>query len=193
MPGVWDTYYETTKALPASPLLVEAISRLGLAHDMALDLGCGAGRDTRYLIDQGFTVTAVDIEPSAEQYIHELPHQDRVAFVCSSFADFDFETYSLINARYSLPFCHPGSFPSAIVRVFESLLPGGVFIGQLFGVNDQWKNTRSTMNFHTKGDVERLLGSMGVIKLAESEYDGTTADGTAKHWHVFDIIAKKIS
>jgi hypothetical protein len=30
-----------------------------------------------------------------------------------------------------------------------------------------------------------------IVLFDEKEFDGKTADGSPKHWHVFDIIARK--
>ena len=47
------------------------------------------------------------------------------------------------------------------------------------------------MSFHTKNEVENELKDLKIILLEEIEKDGHQADGTPKHWHIFNIIAKK--
>lgn len=55
----WDERYRLqTDIGPPTPLVVE-IAR-GLKPGRALDLACGAGRNARWLAEQGWTVTAVD-------------------------------------------------------------------------------------------------------------------------------------
>jgi hypothetical protein len=39
--------------------------------------------------------------------------------------------------------------------------------------------------------VERLLAPFAVEHFGEDEHEGTTANGTPKHWHLFHIIARK--
>ena len=58
----WETFYSLTKDSPPWPSLVRVVSLLP-QKGRALDLGAGAGRDTRYLLEQGFQVTAVDRDP----------------------------------------------------------------------------------------------------------------------------------
>ena len=57
-------FYKRTKDKTPSFLLVQALNHCVRRND-ALDLGCGAGRDTRFLLQQGFRVTAVDRNPEA--------------------------------------------------------------------------------------------------------------------------------
>ena len=110
----------------------------------------------------------------------------------TSFEDFDFgdQRYDLAAALFALPFNPPETFDGVFRRIKQSLKSGGVFCGQFFGVNDTWSN-KETMTLHTKQQVEALFGDMVVIQLTEKEEDGTTANGTPKHWHVFHIITKK--
>src|SRR4051812_10504921 len=61
LPFSWDQFYDLTRSAPPWPLLQRAVRHLEHKGD-ALDLGAGAGRDTIYLLEQGFNVTAVDRE-----------------------------------------------------------------------------------------------------------------------------------
>jgi len=68
---------------------------------------------------------------------------------------------------------------------------GGLFTGQLFGPNDSWNLPESGMNFHERSDVERLLRGWTTLELTEEESPGKTRLGEDKHWHIFDIIARR--
>src|SRR5579863_6819789 len=98
----WDRFYGFTQTSPPWPLLMRAAA-LAPKHGRALDLGAGAGRDTRYLLEQGFDVTAVDAEPGAVVLLAALP-SERLHVVRSTFEDFAFATYDLISAQFALPF-----------------------------------------------------------------------------------------
>jgi hypothetical protein len=47
------------------------------------------------------------------------------------------------------------------------------------------------MTFHTRQEVDDLLSGMNVIKLIERDFEGPTAMGVQKHWHIFYIIAQR--
>lgn len=67
----------------------------------------------------------------------------------------------------------------------------GYFVGNLFGINDSWANIKEKMVFLSKEQVLDLLRPFEILKFEEFEKDGKTALGRIKHWHTFEIIAKK--
>jgi len=191
----WGQFYGFTKDSPPWSLLMRAAARAP-ESGRALDLGAGAGRDTRYLLEHGFQVTAVDAEPGSMALLAALP-QDHLQVVQSGFEDFDFApaTYDLISAQYSLPFMPTEHFSTVFGRLKAALVPGGVFAGQFFGVHDEWNNAERAhaMTFLTRAEAEDLVSDLEVIELTEEDADGHTADGSPKHWHIFHILARRPS
>ena len=185
----WEDFYKITKDRPPWPLLVQAVSLLSQKKD-ALDLGCGAGRDTRFLLEQGFTVTAVDNDPHAIALLADFP-QDRLRAVQASFEAFEFETYDLINAHFALPFTSEDRFHEVFARIKHALNADGIFVGQFFGVNDEWNTPGNQMTFLTREQAEAELKDLRILEFREEDVDSHVADGTPKHWHVFHIIAQK--
>jgi tellurite methyltransferase len=188
----WGRFYGFTKDSPPWQLLVRAAA-LAPRKGRALDLGAGAGRDTRYLLEQGFQVTAVDADPRAVALLSELStlHQTRLRVVQSSFEDFAFATYDLISAQFALPFLPSDRFADVFARLRAALVPGGVFAGQFFGVHDQWNTPDRSMTFLTRPEAAALLRDLETIELTEEDADGHVADGSPKHWHVFHILARR--
>lgn len=186
----WDHFYHLTKDKPPSTGLVKAVSLLGHAGN-ALDLGCGASRDTRYLLAQGFQVTAVDQEtvPLA------LLAQRQTASLClvqSTFEDFTFTHCDLVNAHFALPFIRKEQFSAVFARLKTSLKPRGIFIGEFFGIHDAWNVSGNHMTFLTREQVLDELKGLAIATFDEEAFDGRTAEGTAKYWHVYHIIARKL-
>jgi SAM-dependent methyltransferase len=188
----WAEFYKHTKGRPPWPRLVRAVAHVSRKDD-ALDLGCGAGRDTLYLLEQGFAVTAVDSDANSMEVLVTFPHQERLRAVQSSFVDFAFSSsgYDIINAHFALPFAGKANFDVVFERVKQALRPGGIFAGQIFGVHDEWNTPGQDLAFHTREQAEELLRRFELIEFNEEDVDSHTADGTPKHWHVFNIIARK--
>jgi tellurite methyltransferase len=165
----------------------------------ALDLGAGAGRDTRYLLAHGWHVTAVDSEPAAIAILSQL-RDEKLTVVQSSIQDFTFEPekHDLVSAQFSLPFVPRAMFAGVFARIKEALKPGGLFAGQFFGPRDEWNSKKSgarkiEITFLSRDEVDDLLRDMEVVELTEEDKMGNTADGAMKHWHLFHLIAKRSS
>lgn len=187
----WAEYYEITKNKPPTKLLVKALGYI-TNKNRAIDLGGGALKDTRYLLEQGFDVTVVDKADLMAKGAETI-QSDTLHFFISAFNDFNFpkNTYDIASAMYSLPFNHPESFEEVFAKIKDSLVKGGIFCGQCFGVRDDW-SANQKMTFHTKEQVEKLLSDMEIILFDEEEKDGKTANGMPKHWHIFNFIARKL-
>ncbi len=185
----WEEFYRITKNNPPWARLVRAVSLLGHTGE-ALDLGCGGGRDTRYLLASGFQVTAVDNEAASLAASADLPGE-RLHLVQSTFEDFTFTSYDLINAHFALPFIHKEQFSAVFTRLKTSLKPRGIFVGQFFGVHDSWNTPETRMTFFTHEQAQAQLAGLEIVEFEKEEHDGTTALGDAKHWHVYHIIARQ--
>jgi tellurite methyltransferase len=187
----WSEFFKATKDSLHWPLMEKAAGLLGRAGH-ALDLGAGAGRDTRYLLAQGWHVTAVDREPEAIALLAELP-QENLQPVLSSFEDLNYgrEEYDLVSAQFSLPFVPKAHFFTVFSRIKQALKPGGIFAGQFFGTHDEWNRPGNDMTFLTREEVDELLGDMKLIEITEEKRMGGVATGGEKRWHVFHVIAQK--
>lgn len=54
------------------------------------------------------------------------------------------------------------------------------------------ENTKEEMTFLTKEQVIELFKSFEIIDFIEVEKDDFTGLWKMKHWHIFNVIAKKI-
>ena len=68
----------------------------------------------------------------------------------------------------------------------------GYFVGNFFGVYDSWNKTKIQMKFMTKEEVINLFKNYEIIVFKEIEKDAKTGLGKMKHWHIYNVIAKKI-
>lgn len=71
-------------------------------------------------------------------------------------------------------------------------LKDGYFVGNFFGLNDSWVKIKEQMVFLSKEQVLDLFkDSFEILEINEIEKDGKTGLGKMKHWHIFNVIAKK--
>lgn len=187
----WAGYYKDKKNAPPAKLLLQALPSVN-NKKTALDIGAGSLIDSKYLLEQGFEVTAFDNSPPFADLAAAITNPKFQYQVCD-FNDFEYQPnhYDLASAMYSLPFCNPAYFNEVFSKIKNSLTKDGIFCGQFFGINDEW-NGHKNLIFHTKNQVLELLSDLEIVYLDEFEKDRNLANGTPKHWHAFDIIARKI-
>ncbi len=189
-------YFEKTRSTGASKTLVEALA-LVPSRAEALDLGSGSGRDSLFLLEQGFKhVVALDSESAAARVLEFVPEdkKSKIEFVQQRFDEFEFgqERFDVINAQYSLAFNPRDTLVDVFERLKASLKSGGVFVGNLFGDHDEWNTPNDTRTYLSRKEVETLLEGLEVVSLTEiDDPHGTTAAGGQKHWHKFDVVAQK--
>lgn len=201
-------YARATVARGPRELLVTALERFVAGHDdaditsrarTALDLGCGLGQETALLLERGWRVTACDA--SAQMLESTLSRAGaaesagRLTLIHAPFDRimFDADSFDLIHAGFSLPFCPARHFPRLWQSLVRALRPGGVFVGQFFGPDDQFVRTSppGDMSVHAADDLGPLLGGFDLLHHDEVNRPGETAAGSPKHWHVHHVIARK--
>ncbi len=189
-------YYDAAGDEPCVTLL-RALELFGSERGLAVDLGCGTGRDAAELLRRGWSVVAVDGEEEAVARLRtRLGENDRLTTEVTRFEGFLFPAAQLVNSSFALPFCPPDAFPAVWERIYGSLERGGRFAGQLFGDQDDWASTgaspwKGQITFQTRGEVEELVEAFVVELFDELEEDGSTATGEEKHWHLFHLVVRK--
>jgi SAM-dependent methyltransferase len=187
----WSAFCKITNGRPPREILLKALEAAG-HKGKALDIGAGALNETRYLLSQGFEVTAVDSEPASAESAARI-QDEKLQFEAVSYEVFRFpkDHYDLAVALYALPFTPPEHFKRVVQKLLGSIKPGGVFVGQFFGPDDEWNDGSSHINFVSKNDVKNMFKSFEILSLEEEKGPGTTATGGTKYWHIFHIVAKK--
>ena len=191
----WAAYYQQLRDRPPRRTLVKALDLFGQAPSdaLAVDLGCGDGRDIVELLRRGWRVVAVDSEPEALRQLaaRKLPGEERISLVAARFEDIPLPLgVRLVNSSFAMPLCEPEAFRTLWERIREALPPGGRFSGQWYGVRDSWRG-RPGMTFLDKDEARALLAGLDVEMFEEEEADGVTPRGNPKHWHIFHVVARK--
>lgn len=186
----WTSYHEKTRAEPPSKNLAVAMEFVR-ERTAALDIGAGSLKDSTFLVESGFKeVVAMDQQP----YTTGLPEEvaNKITVVTSTFETYDFPQnhFDIASAQFSLPFTSPEHFQHVFDSLTDSLVEGGIFAAQFFGTKDSWAD-RTDMTFHTAAEIEALLTSYDVLARREVDEDGLARSGELKHWHVFNIVARR--
>ena len=187
----WGSYYEKLRNRPPRKTLVAALDAFGeRTGALAVDLGCGAGRDVVEILRRGWKVVAVDSEPEALRQL-EARGLDGITPVLARFEDVPLPLgVLLVNSSFAMPLCEPAKFHELWDRIREALPAGGRFSGQWYGPRDSWAG-RPGMTFLSREEALGLLDGFDVEMFEEEEADGTTPRGKPKHWHIFHIVARK--
>lgn len=197
-PPQWSDYYEAVANRPPRETLIVALRNfegevLQTEPRIAIDLGCGEGRDTVELLRQGWKVIAIDGQQEAIERLLNRPkiNSELLETRVAQFENLELpESVDYINASFCLPLCKPDNFVDLWKKIVSSLISGGRFSGHFFGSRDSWAND-PTKNHHTLSELKVLLKPFEVELLKEEEHAGKTALGVEKYWHIFHIVARK--
>ena len=173
---------------------VKKFIELNVEAGNAVELGCGAGRDTVCLIKNGWNVLAIDREDVESRIKAKLSKEQlkQFKFLKQEFENIELKKNNLVVANFSIPFCNKNNFEKLWNEINNSILKDGYFVGNFFGVNDEWKSIKEDMTFLTKWQVIELFKNFEIIELEEIEKDDFTGLGKMKHWHIFNVIARKL-
>jgi tellurite methyltransferase len=190
----WAAYYRQLRDRPPRRTLVAALDAFGETTDpLAVDLGCGDGRDIVEILRRGWSVVAVDAEPEALRQLaaRNLANRERITPITARFEEVPLPIgVQLVNSSFALPLCEPERFHELWTRIREALPSGGRFSGQWYGTRDSWMG-RPGMTFLDRDAALGLLEGFELEMFEEEETDGTTPRGKPKHWHIFHIVARK--
>ncbi len=122
----WGAYYEKLRERPPRRTLITALDRFGpaAAGSLAVDLGCGDGRDVIEMLHRGWRVVAVDAEPEALRQLQArpLPAGHDLTPIQARFEDVPLPIgLSLVNSSFAMPLCEPEAFHRLWERIREAL------------------------------------------------------------------------
>ena len=183
----WTNYQNKTYGNDVCKLLIEFLDNYKV--DNAIDLGCGSGNETVYMIKNGIKVLAIDRQLNQDFILNRLSDSEKqlISFKESSFEDVELPKTKLLTSFFSIPFCNPNNFDELWTKIYNSIEDNGYFVGQLFGDRDAW-NVVESINTFSIDKVKEYLKNYNIIKLEEIEY---VRESDNKKWHFYDIIAQK--
>lgn len=188
----WQNFYDRTNNIPPRKNIIYFISNYKISGN-AIDLGCGAGNDTIYLIQNDFNVLAIDSSDVEERIRSKLSdsEQNKLKFEIQTFESLKLPECNLIISNNSLSFCKRSCFYDMWKEICSSIKNNGYFVGNFFGVNDEWNTENTDKTFLTKEEAIELFNDFEILKIQDIEKNRPTAEGQMKHWHSIEIIAQK--
>jgi tellurite methyltransferase len=191
----WSDYFAAAEGRPLRPFYDELAPHLP-PGGLAIDLGCGTGPGTFFLLEHGLDVVAQDGEGEAidalAKKLEERPEfSQRVALIHASFGDLALPeaTYDVALAVFSIFFAPPAEFERLWPRIVGTIRPNGIFAGQLLGAEDEWASFGLAR--HRREEIDRLLEPFDRLHFEEVRRPGKDVFGRDKHWHLFHIVARK--
>lgn len=191
--SVWDQNYKISSGRPPREFLNRTLSRFQIAG-LAIDLGCGAGVESIFLLQHGWQVFAIDQQESAVQKLRAssvtLNSVNHLETLVAPFETINLPSANLIWAGLSLPFCPPHEFETLWRKICSALLPGGRFAGDFFGPRHAWSSQRD-MTFHTKEQILAPCTEFQLEYIVEEEGEQMKATNMIQHLHMFTVSALK--
>ena len=158
-----------------------------LTGNKAIDLGCGAGNDTEFLISKGFKVTAIDSENQVRDILdRKIINKANLNVIIDDFSKIEIPRADLILANMSLFFVND-NFDKFLKNLLERINKKGFIVANFLGKEDNWKETKTTI------EKEKLLEYFKDFEInyySEEKYYRNTALGKNKFWHVYTKIAQ---
>jgi SAM-dependent methyltransferase len=191
----WAAYYRHTQGREPRPLFIRGMATLAAAGTQpgrAVEIGFGDGTETLALLRRGWHVTAIDPTPVAADVLRSMVSPadgPRLEVITAPAEGVQLPPFDLLYAGYALSFIPRLAFRGFWSGIRERLQPGGLIVVNVFGVRDSWAEDPE-MTFLARGDVDVMVRGLDVVTIDEEDQDGDSFAGR-KHWHVFDIIARR--
>lgn len=152
-----ETYFEQTVEANLQVVYDEFLSRIP-AKSYILDFGCGSGRDSKFFIENGYKVKAIDGSIEMCKLASKYINQD---VECMKFEELDEENiYDGIWACSSIVHVEKEKLPNILNKMIKALKQNGViFVSFKKGTGYEIKEGKY-YNFLVKEEFEKILGSL---------------------------------
>jgi SAM-dependent methyltransferase len=185
----WDDLYGSREQLfsgnPNGMLVTEIRD---LAPGRALDVGCGEGADARWLADQGWLVTAVDISQTAITRAAAVHSNARIAWTRADLARTPppVNTFDLVSAQY---FPLAKANPAQLHDILAAVAPGGTLLVVGHSPDDLPPDSPFDRNdFYWPAEIAELLDGSWTITVNETR--PRTAPAPAGTTHRRDTVLR---
>lgn len=160
-----------------------------LQHLKVLDFGCGSGRDTKYFLEQGMDVAALD---GSEAMVKAVGEYTGIKVLHMDFRDFSaVEEYDGIWACASLLHLKKSELPGMFMQLGRAMKKSGILYASFkYGDFEGVKNGRYFSYLREK-ELEEIIASAELFSVKESWLTSDVRPGRQEEKWI-NIIAEKI-
>ena len=162
---------------------------------VAVDLGCGAGRDSILLLQNGWTVHSFDLNDNKHFFFFFFTEEEkkRFTFHQESHQDAVIPKCDLVIANFSMQYLKKEEFKAVIDKIHKSLNSGGHFLALLWGDKDPWAQDAKDQAFLSYDELKEIFkDKLNIDFSKEWQQDLEVGDGTIKHGHMISVVASNI-
>jgi SAM-dependent methyltransferase len=196
--GSQDEYFRSILLNPPEKFVVSGLNKIPNSGSgkIAIDLGSSIGHETKFLLQRGYNVIAVDSNSRALQFMMLQPGmtklKSKLTTINSTFERLDFSKLpqsDLIISSFALPFINKKDFNRVWNDITSTIKPGGHIIVNLFDPGFTFFNNKYDMTFHTKNEAKALFSNFKILEFREMRND-PLKPGSKNHYYV--IVARKL-
>lgn len=157
-------FFESTYAVDMMDVYKKFESYLN-PHSKILDAGCGSGRDTKYFLDQGHEVIAIDASKEMVKLARELTKIDveHITFQALKYVD----EFDAIWSCASLLHIQKSEIPLVFSKFIKALKPEGVwYMSFKIGENEREKDGR-LFNDYTEKSLKETLRTYNDLSVCD--------------------------
>jgi SAM-dependent methyltransferase len=180
-------YYEQTIDLDMTEIMKPFIELMPEGAEV-LDLGCGSGRDTVALEEQGYLVTPMDGSKRMCELAEIYTDRD---VLCLTFEEMDFqEVFDGIWACASLLHVPSAEMPGIMEKVLAALKPGGILYFSVYeGERDGFCGGRWYCDY-TEAGIRKLMARFAHADILDIwKTDPVRQDTADRQW--LNVLVKK--
>ena len=192
----WQRYYTARPSFAPKDTLMQALAHIheqGVTTPLVVDIGAGTGVESRWLLEQGAHVYAIEPHEAGiialQALAKEYPGQLEAIHARAEAAHLPSACH-VVHAGCVFPFCAQDEVETILKHAFAALVPGGWLSTQLFGPEDSWARSGAALG-HTYEQVHTILAQFQPLQITEQNETGADATGQPKHWHIWHILAQK--
>ena len=168
-------YFQATAHLDPSPFLTPLAKRLAPGATI-LDVGCGSGRDLRWLADHGFKPTGFEQAPKLAKMAKTFCQQNIIE---GNFSSYDFSTlkFDAILLIGALVHLQPEDLPTVLLHICEALHENGlVNLSMKEGSGQQISTDGRIFTLWGPQDLESIFTEIGFQVLDFSRFTSALND-----------------